>query len=235
MIFKNDRRFKIRFKTLIQLSVFAVAFYAVFFLLGFLTGKSQVQSSVFENISIYTGSSIGGLDRYIKSFHYHSENMFTTSFKGIYTLLGYLGIHIERVSKGVDVGYFQLGNMTHTSNVYSCYYNLLHDFSYFGSIVVLFFEGMIFQWIYKKSKRQLARRKITFFCLYIYVAPFIFLSSIADRFFAPFLTISTIVFCIFMNYIYKHMLIHKKLKRRSHTPSINENEYLSLGKYNPNM
>ena len=207
LLFKRDTYFRIDLKTLLWSAFFVFSFFSVFFLLGYLTGKSQVQSSVFNNISLYTGSSIGGFNEYVKYFRYYEENMFTSSFKGIFTLLGYLGIHIDSTAKGIEMGYFQLGNMDHNSNVYTCYYNLLHDFNYFGAMVVIFIEGMVYQLIYNKARLSLLSAKIHYLLLYVYTTPFIMLSSIADRFFAPFLTISTIAFILFVYYTGKTVRI----------------------------
>ena len=207
LLFKRDTYFGINLKLMLWSVLFVLTFFSVFFLLGFLTGKSQGQSSVFNNISLYTGSSIGGLNEYIKSFHYYEENMFTSSFKGIYTLLGYLGIHIDRTAKGIEMGYFHLGNMDHNSNVYTCYYNLLHDFNYFGTMIFIFIEGMVYQLIYNRARISLLSGKAHYLLLYVYITAFIMLSSIADRFFAPFLTISTIAFILFVYYTGKTVRI----------------------------
>jgi oligosaccharide repeat unit polymerase len=197
---KGNRLFFPGVKTILISGVFISLFFLTFFLLGFLTGKSQVQTSLFDNVSLYTGSSLGGLDGYYNTFKYNPVNIFTYTCKGIYTLFSYIGVNIKREAVGGELQYFQLGNMDHTSNVYSCYYVLLHDFNIVGSMIAISLEGFVYQKIYNKAKIAFGKNKNLMIMLYIYISPFILLSSIADRFFSTLLTISSIAFFIFAKY-----------------------------------
>lgn len=203
----GDSFSNIRFKNLaLFLGVFAI-FFVVFFALGFLTGKSQEQTSVFDNISIYTCSSIGAFCEYQKIYVYTPEDMFTDSFKGIYTLLSYMGIDFNIQAHGKSLGFVQYGNMTHTTNVYTFFQTLLHDFGYIGSYIGVFIEGGIYQKFYNKAKKNLLRRKYSWLYFYMFISPFILLSSVAERFCNAFLTLTSIVFVISI------IFINSKLKR----------------------
>lgn len=199
----GDKRRNISRKTVtILISVF-VLFFAVFFLLGFLTGKSQDQTSFFDNISIYTCSSLGALCEYIKVFNFKEADMFTDSMRGIYNILSYVGINIDRVSKTPPMGFVQFGDMTHTTNVYTCFYTPLHDFGYIGSMIVMFIEGVFYQKIYNRAKLGLLKNNNMWLFIYVYIAPMIFISSIVERFSNALLTITTIVFMVAIKFINK--------------------------------
>ena len=197
MAFKNDKRPKLSPKLISRLSIGAALLIAAFFGLGFLTGKSQEQDSVFDNISIYACSSIGALDCYIKEyFKYDISNMFTLTMKGVYNFLPYLGITKELDVSG-EVNYVQFGDMSHSTNIYTCLRTPLHDFNYIGCLFFIIIEALVYNIIYKKAKKAKNVTDISF-VLYLYVAPFILMSAVSERFCASFITITTIVFIVFI-------------------------------------
>ena len=208
---KNDRRPILSPRSILVLSIGAALLIATFFGLGFLTGKSQDQDSVFDNISIYACSSIGALDCYMNEyFKYDISNMFTQTMKGVYNFLPYLGITKELDLSG-EVNFVQVGDMSHATNIYTCLRTPLHDFNYFGCLIFIFIEALIYDAIYKKARKA---KNVTdaSFVLYLYVAPFILMSAVSERFCTSFLTITTIVFILFM--IVARRLVIKKTRVR---------------------
>lgn len=194
---KRDAKFKIELASVAKVLLFILLFFATFYMLGFLTGKSQSQTSFFDNISIYTGASIGVLDYFIESFNYSVDNMFTSTFDGFANLLAYMGISIQRASADMGHNFVVLGNMTRASNVFTCYYTPIYDFNLVGAVIVMFFEGVVFQLIYNLSlKARQGLSSPVWIVFYIYITPYIFFSSIADRFFEALLTITSIIFLI---------------------------------------
>lgn len=172
-------------------------FIRIFFSLGYLTGKSQIQTSVFDNISIYSASSIGALDVYLKQFSYSIQNLFTYSMKGLFNFLSYFNINLSTIDTD-QFGFIMYGNMTHTTNIYTSLSVLIHDFGYIGSMIVLFFEGLFFQYIYIKTKKYYEAGNFSWLMTYVYIMPLIMLSSITDRVFSSLLTITTIIFLMFI-------------------------------------
>lgn len=205
----GDKRRNISRKTLSTVVLVFTSFFAVFFLLGYLTGKSQQQTSFFDNISIYTCSSLGALCEYMKSYSFNPADMFTDSMRGIYNILSYIGINIERISKTPPVGFVQFGNMTHTTNVYTCFHTPIHDFGYVGSCIVMFFQGVFYQKIYNTAKEKLRKNNNRWLFIYIYMCPMILISSISERFSNSVLTITTIVFWFAIKFINKSIRSYK--------------------------
>lgn len=162
-----------------------------FYLLGFLTGKSQNQESVFDNISMYISSSIPALDYYIESFTYSIEDLGNRTLFGIRNLLFYFGIDIGTASR--NMSFVVLGNMKHQTNVYTTIMPLLHDFGYLGGAIVLFIEGVVFQIVYKRMKIRFRNGNYVSLIFYIYIATLISLSCVAERIFSSLITVTSLV------------------------------------------
>lgn len=186
---------KLTLKQLIYICGVILILFFVFFCLGYLTGKSQVQSSIYANISMYGASSIPALDHYLKDFKYNFSEIGTMTFNGIKNILSYLGISIAS-----DLGneYILLGKMEHTTNVYTCLRPLIHDYNYPGMFLMLYAEGYFFQSVYKKAVNEYKAGKAFWSCFYAYCSAYIVLSSVLDRFFAAFFTLTTAIFILFL-------------------------------------
>ena len=200
LVQNSENKTGISIKTIVIVCLAGFVLIRLFLSMGYLTGKTQIQTSAADNIYIYGGSSIGALDVYISSFDYDSSNFFTLCGKGIFTLLSYFGIKIGKtVSDGG--GFILYGNMTHTTNIYTGLMYILHDFGYVGSMFVVFLQGCIYQIFYRKATKNLKSGRIAWTVFYIYITPYILLTSITDRFFTQQLTITTIVVIVSLRLI----------------------------------
>lgn len=167
----------------------------IFFAAGFLTGKSQAQKSMFDNISLYAGSSIDAFDIWLNRVKHVGNYYGSITLIGISNLLSLLGVNIQ-VAGDPTLTYINIGNMLHTTNVYTCLAEYISDVGFAGSYIIIMILGMISQIIYRKALISRIMGKQKYYALYIYMAPIILLSSIAERFFSTFFTLSTIVFMI---------------------------------------
>lgn len=184
---------KVNFKVIKYVLISGFLLVVIFFGAGYLTGKSQVQVSVFDNISLYAGSSIGAFDIWVEKFQYSGQYFGSIIFYGISNILSLFGIHTSIISDP-SITYINIGNMLHTTNVYTCLGELFSDVGIVGAYVILVLEGLISQVIYKKAKKTKSEGNNFYFCVYLYLSPIILLSSIAERYFTTFFTLSTIVF-----------------------------------------
>lgn len=186
---------KLDSKVFIVLLILSLLLFTVFFLAGYLTGKSQNQISMFDNISLYAGSSMATFDSWISTFVYEGKNFGITIFRGLNNFLTRFGIQLP-ISYKTDLGFRSIGEMAHTSNVYSCLAELIVDVGYIGTIVILFLEGFFLTKFYNKAINDMRKGKRVVPYLYIYLAPLVIFSSIAERIFRTFLTISTLAFIL---------------------------------------
>lgn len=201
---------KLNAKTVVIILVLSALLFVSFFLAGYLTGKSQNQVSMFDNVSLYAGSSIGTFDSWIRTYKYDGRNFGITIFRGLSNLLAWFKIKLP-ISYDTNLGFRSIGEMVHTSNVYSCLAELIIDVGYIGMLVILFFEGFLLTKLYKVAIKKFNYGKTTLLYLYIYLVPLITFSSIAERIFRTFLTISTLVF-IFVIWFLNRLQINKRSK-----------------------
>lgn len=203
---KKNKRVSFKQLKYVALSVILLAF--TFFGLGYLTGKSQKQESAVDNLSMYAASSFAAFDYYLDGFKYKSDEFGRETFVGLSSLLSWIGVD-EKITDDRNKEFVDLGDMAHSTNVYTCYRPLLHDFNYSGMYIVLFLEGLIFQLFYRKSRRSYCRGNMFWIVFYIYFGAYLMLSSVAERVFSCLLTLTTIMFLVSTNYFLKY--IHKRV------------------------
>lgn len=201
ILINKDKKPKITPKIMAYMAVFTALGVLAFYGLGYLTGKSQNQESVFENVAIYTASGIGALDVYLTEFNYSINNIFTSSFKGVYIFLSYFGLPFNSSSwtDPNEMNMIMYGDMNHNTNVYTFLRPLVHDYNYIGSLVFVFFEGWLYTLIYKRAINSSSVRNLWLF-LYVYSCPFIFMSSISERFCNVFISVTTLAFILFIKF-----------------------------------
>lgn len=192
----KDINKKITRYAVVGFSVFMVIFLA----LGTLTGKDEVLS-VWDQISIYIGSSVlcfdyllghGGLDSSFFGMH---------TFKGFYGLLG-------RFTPGIS----SLGNHSekvlwsnYSSNVYSAFGAYYADFGVIGSILFLVFVGYIFGKVWTKyiNLRKVSILAVVYGRFFGYA---LCMFSIAERLCSEFLALNVFVEILMYYMIFKYCL-----------------------------
>lgn len=192
-LYKEDG--KSNFKSHITMLVYLLLIVVLFFALGFLTGKSQNQVSLADNISLYAASSLAAFDDFLLSFRYDSSQFGSETFLGLSNFLNWFGLKSSAMAEKYTE-YVALGDMSHATNVYSCFKPYLHDFNYSGLYLILFFEGVILQIWYNRANKRITQGRVSWMVFYAYLAPYIMLSAIAERFFACILTTTTLLFAI---------------------------------------
>lgn len=122
-----------------------VLFFVAFRVLGNMTGNSAVLS-VWESLSIYAGSSILCLDTFLQSDWNISAYIGQYTFKGIYNILGMLGVAVPHVSN-----HFEMVRWSHySSNVYTSFHPYLQDFGIIGALIVQLLIGLLFGFVWAR-------------------------------------------------------------------------------------
>lgn len=126
-----------------------VVFCIIFYLLGYLTRKSEALS-FFDNISVYVGGSLVSFNNWLENFKFCNKYVGIESFVGIRKILYRLNLvdywsvrHLEFTS----FGFF-------CSNVYTAFRRYLSDFGYFGIFVFQMLSTVIFSTMYNKIKKS---------------------------------------------------------------------------------
>lgn len=185
-------------------------FFGIFIIVGSFRGSSS-SIKIIDKISIYTGSSLAGLNDYLINGRintniktYFGQN---TLFK-IYNILRKIGFEIPNFYAPYDFITFKNGN---TTNIYSAIRRYIEDFGALG----LLFVSMILGFIYGKFFEYASYRKNNFFILILYASlcyP-IFEFPIEERFFMTLFPTNIIYDIIFLGVIY-YIMVYKKFIRK---------------------
>jgi len=181
-----------------------VVFLVIFRLLGYLTGKSEYLS-LWDNLSIYIGSPIIALSKYL-------DKNITNSFFGeetlnsVYGVLRYLGFDFPRLYVPLEDVFW---NNVKT-NIYTSLRRYLQDYTLFGMIIIQYFLGLFYgTWFNSiRYKMQYGFSLILFAKLFFPVVE----SVIEERFFNIVLT-TGMFYDIAMLYIIYILLIKKNIRK----------------------
>lgn len=185
---KNGLKKKNNFKFMLKILLLLVLVLLAFSSLREIVGRTN-DSSAINYITVYAGGSIQLLDMFLQDPHITSTLWGKETFYHVYEYIGNkFGIsdfvyiaHLEfRQSNGVGIG-----------NVYTALRSYIYDFGYLGMVVLVAICSLFYTKFYKKIKDKLRinETKLDFrILIYSYIAPALFMFSIAER------AYSTIIF-----------------------------------------
>lgn len=186
---KWRRNFNLR---VVRISVVSfVLFFAVFYLLGYLTGKSD-RSSFFNIISLYAGSSVAALDRFLEGFSYDISNFGSETLHGLANVLQSFGITTNLTGNRV-LEFVHLGTMPYRTNIYTSFRRLLNDYGYFGMILVQFLTGILYSVVYLKNKYNRYQNEKLGILLYAFLLRYLVFQVIDERVVLNICTTTTVV------------------------------------------
>lgn len=188
--------------------VFGVAiFYAVFQLLGIFTAKTGTLS-VWDMLSIYTGSSIPGLNIFLNDFIPDNHFWGSESFHSLYSTLNMVGFNLPNDTIHLEFVDFSNG---YSTNIYTSLRSYIYDFGYLGMFLVQFINGVFFSLFYVNIK---SRKKINylFIIVYGYLNYGLAIQGIEEDFLRSFMSV-TQIFEIFFITIFYNVLVKGKVRR----------------------
>ena len=162
-----------------------------FYLLGFLTGKSNY-NNFFNIISLYAGSSILALNDFLVDFNYNITDFGSETLYGITNLFRIFGIDMG-ITESRFLEFIHVGTMIQRTNIYTSFRRLLNDYGYIGMFFIQFMTGFIFSNIYCKIKYDKYKFPEFGILLYIYFIRYLALSFTDERIIMNIFTITTIL------------------------------------------
>jgi len=171
--------------------------------LNFRASRYGTERQLWDQISKYTSSSIYALNTYLQLSVYTKEDKFETLYN-IASVLNKLGFDMKSDNIALPFTYFY----NDTTNVYTALRRYIHDFNYFGMILIQFFVGFFYQIVYKKIKDSNASL-FTFimYCTFIYAPVF---NCIEERVLINVLSLrSAVAFCL--TYIFIKLFTIKRV------------------------
>lgn len=173
---KYNFTYKITKKIIFYGILSLIIFFIIFSLAGLLTGNTQTRS-IFEMISIYTGSSLPALDIYMNSIKNSNIYFGENTFFQIYDILRKIGYEIPKFYAPYEFIYF--GNIR--TNIYSAIIRYYDDFGIEGVLLITFllgsFYGIFFYYASYKKKNFFILILYASFCFPVFEFP------IEERFF----------------------------------------------------
>ncbi|MBT2731068.1 O-antigen polymerase [Carnobacterium sp. ISL-102] len=193
IVYQNKTTWKLNFSIkMFNKIIFAILmFFAIFYLLGFLTGKSN-ENSFYYTISLYVGSSIAALDYFLNSFEYNTNNFGNETLIGINNLLELIGINVNFANERI-LDFVHLGNMPSRTNIYTSYRRVINDYGYIGMLVYQFLVGFFYSIFYQKIKKKRWKNQKFGILLYVYLLRYLIFSFTEERILINVFTTTTII------------------------------------------
>lgn len=173
-----------------------VLFCVIFYLLGFLTRKSEAVTFL-DNISVYIGGSLVSLNNWLEHFSETTEYFGEETLVGIRKLFYNLGLTDYYVVRHLDFTDFGM----YRGNVYTAFRRYLSDFGYGGLFLLQMLSTFVFSFLYNKIKNR--RTPGGLIILYGYIIYAAAMEAIDELFFSAVLEISNIYILIYGFFIYK--------------------------------
>ncbi len=178
----------VKLKTLMKVLLILIGAVLAFRVLGYLTGKSE-NSSFYDNISVYIGSSFVCLDKVITGNGIVPNEINIVMFDGLWNLFKMVGIDFNLTSTAMPHQHWGNG---FSSNVYSSLFPYLMKFGIVGLFIVQICLGILYGWLWKKIRTS----TISWVGLMVYAQTFFYyicMYAIAERITAQFISLTTFV------------------------------------------
>ena len=180
-----------------------IVFLILFRFLGFLTGKTDVRN-LWDDISIYIGSSIVGLNQYLREPG-QSEFFGKETLYNIYTILRKLRLtSIAEYNTPLEFIYFS----DFRTNIYTSLRRYIQDYGQFGMLFIFFIQGMFYSgWMEKIKRTTTSAINIIIFCSIFYPVVEV---AIDEQFVSNIFTLATLYQSIYL-YIFFHLITRRKI------------------------
>ncbi|MBU1145347.1 MAG: oligosaccharide repeat unit polymerase [Firmicutes bacterium] len=165
--------------------------------------------TVFYQISKYTGSSIKAFDLFLRNIVQFPFSGDETLYN-IYSILNRFGFHFEIGSNALQSVHFS--NIT--TNVYTALRRYIHDYGFFGMVLIQFILGLLFSSVFEYIKK--GYNNGTLLILYSMNMYIIVYMSIEERFFLSAISINSMVTIIIVALLWKFVVKTKYLRRISY-------------------
>jgi len=189
-----------------------LSFFVVFYFLGMFTGKSNI-NSFFNIISLYAGSSIAALDSFLVNYNYDITNFGSETLHGVTNFFKIFGVEMTLTDNRI-LEFVHLGTMPHRTNIYTAFRRLLNDFGYLGMILIQFFTGILYSFIYLKNKYNLYKNEKFGILFYVFLFRYLVFQVTDERIIVNVFTITTIMQIILILFLFKFVAKKKVIAEK---------------------
>lgn len=191
----NNWHYRCTFKIFLLAIIALSAFFLVFVLSGFLTGKTSF-STAFHSISFYTGMSIPSLDYWIQNPLPDTPYIGNHTLFPIYSTLRTLGFDVPVLYEPYEFVAFN----GVSGNVYTAIRRYMEDFTVIGMLSMFTLLGALYSFILNWLKYR-KESGFVLLCLAAYCYP-LFEISIEERFFMSVFATKSVYQFVYMGLLY---------------------------------
>lgn len=139
---------RINFQVVKRAIIMAIVAMGLFYLLGILKNYTSNFQRV---LGIYGGSGLYNFNLFISEFDFNQllngEKTFS-AIQGIFSSLGLLDMDVNKTVFDVPITFRSSTGFVYISNIYSALRPYVEDFGLYGAIVIPFFVGMIYEFMF---------------------------------------------------------------------------------------
>jgi oligosaccharide repeat unit polymerase len=182
---------------IVRYAIIGITLFLILFrLLGYLTDKSG-NRELWSDFSIYTGSSIMGLDYFLKNPH-NNTIIGQETLYNFYSVASKFGLTtVQKYNSTLEFFYFD-GLRT---NIYTALRRLIQDYGVAGMSGILLVESFFFgKWLERIKKFKVSYLSIILFSMFIYIVAEI---SIDEQFVPTLVAVNTIYRLFFVYVVYR--------------------------------
>ena len=197
-IITSAKEIKLQRKTIKLAIVMAVLAVASLRVVGVMMGRDIGENAI-DYIGMYLSAPIKNLDYTIQTESIGLFSGFGTGNRTFGKLLTFLSFRFGLQFTPVDERSFRMFNGHNTGNMYTVYYNLVHDAGFIGALLMIALTAFLCQIFYAAMKRMLQEKRAgnTVTLVYCLVYSCLFLSFFNETFF----------FTVVTNYFLRQVIV----------------------------
>ena len=202
-VLMDGRGWKIvnNFKFLRSIVLGLIVFFAIFIFFG--NARSGNSYNALDSVTKYVGSSFIALDNYISDKGLGVSSAYFGEYTQYlyYQILNAMGQSDKQMVNILPILY--IGEKHELTDVYTSLGRYIHDYSIWGTLLIMFFLGILYSKAFKKIQKNTSKFGIV---LYAYISYPLIESAIEERVFSNFLTARTVFIIMYLFLAYKLLI-----------------------------
>ncbi|WP_343084329.1 O-antigen polymerase [Blautia producta] len=202
-VLMDGRGWKIvnNFKFLRGIVLGLIVFFAIFIFFG--NARSGNSYNALDSVTKYVGSSFIALDNYISDKGLGVSSAYFGEYTQYlyYQILNAMGQSDKQMVNILPILY--IGEKHELTNVYTSLGRYIHDYSIWGTLLIMFFLGILYSKAFKKIQKNTSKFGIV---LYAYISYPLIEIAIEERVFSNFLTARTVFIIMYLFLAYKLLI-----------------------------
>lgn len=199
---------------ILKIILVAIGVVAFFTLMRQVLGRNMSDYKWYQTMFSYFGAPIVNLDYYLEQCIYPTSKLFgQESLFGIYNFIGNR-FNIGEYIYSLDLPFVYCTGRN-TGNVYTMFYQFVHDFGYWGIVPLVTFMAYVYNKLYRKSYVSIKKKNTVSISLFIYgyLINDLIMSFFSNKFYETTVTVGFARFMVW-TFIIWNIVIEKRIEFR---------------------